>query len=140
MGVKTIEMVSIEAKRFVKREEKITQLRVDSNSTVTMITVLNDKEANIEFRFVTSYGYVGNITICGKLIYLGDAYDLEHRWKSTSNMPNEIASEIHTAIMQACIPEAVIIAKEINLPPPIPLPKVMFEKKAPGKPGGPEVA
>ena len=57
-------------------------------------------------------------------------------------MPNQIASQFHTAVMHACVPEAVGIAKDLALPPPIPLPQVKLGGSQPTKSGqdGPEVA
>ena len=55
-------------------------------------------------------------------------------------MPNEIASHLHTAIMHACVPQAVGIAKDLTLPPPIPLPQVKLGQKPSKAESGPEVA
>ena len=55
-------------------------------------------------------------------------------------MPNEIASRIHTAVMHACVPEAVGIAKDLGLPPPIPLPQVRLGAQPTKGHIGPEVA
>jgi hypothetical protein len=52
-------------------------------------------------------------------------------------MPNDVATEIHTTIMNNCIPEAMLLARDIRLPPPIPMPKVNIQaKKKGGEPGG----
>ena len=56
-------------------------------------------------------------------------------------MPNEVANEIHTTIMSVCIPEAVVIARDLRLPPPIPLPQVSVPgQPPPSKHSGMEVA
>jgi len=55
-------------------------------------------------------------------------------------MPNELASKIHTAVMYACVPEAVGIAKDLGLPPPIPLPQVRLGSNPKQAVAGPEVA
>jgi hypothetical protein len=57
-------------------------------------------------------------------------------------MPDQTASNIHTAVMHACVPEAVGIAKDLGLPPPIPLPQVRIgaDPKKGQSQGGPEVA
>jgi len=49
---------------------------------------------------------------------------LTKEWQNTRKMPDQFASNIHTAVMQTCVPEAVGIAKDLGLPPPIPLPQV----------------
>ncbi len=129
MTVKSVNLNNIEARRFSKLEEKIRNVRIDNNSTVTLITELNDTEASIDFRYTANYGGIGMIKIEGTIIYEGDAPALAQQWGSTSNMPNEIAGEIHTAIMRVCVPEAMLISRDIKLPPPFPLPQVNIQKK-----------
>jgi hypothetical protein len=142
MPVKTIDLTSIEARRFSKRDEKIRNVRIDNNSTVTLITELNDSEASIDFRYIANYGGIGIIKIEGNIIFECDAPALAQKWSSTSNMPNETASEIHTAIMRYCVPEAMLISRDIKLPPPFPLPQVNIQKgkKKPTASTGMEVA
>jgi hypothetical protein len=57
-------------------------------------------------------------------------------------MPPEVANEIHSVIMTNCIPEAVILARELRLPPPIPIPQVNVAQatQPPKKGRSPEVA
>ena len=129
MPVKNVDLTSIEARRFSSRNEKIRNVRIDNNSTVTLITELNDSEANIDFRYTANYGGIGLIKIEGTILFEGDAPALAQQWGSQSNMPDEIASEIHTAIMRVCVPEAMLISRDIKLPPPFPLPQVNIQKK-----------
>ena len=140
MPVKTVEITSIDARRFTKPGEKITNVRIDNNSSVTLITPMNDEEANVEFRYTASYGGIGSIRMEGVIIYAGNVKDLSTKWINEGNMPDEIAGEIHTAIMRVCVPEAIVISKDIKLPPPIPLPNINFKKNKPKKSSGMEVA
>jgi hypothetical protein len=115
-------------------------VRIDHNSTVTLFSFNRENRADVEFEYTASYGSLGVIKLEGSLIYEGsDAKEIANRWGNKRQMPNEVASNIHTAIMHSCVPEAVGIAKDLNLPPPIPLPKVNFGKKKEGK-IGPEFA
>lgn len=140
--LKSFEITAIEGKRFTKPGEKLMQVRIDHNSTVTQITELSDKEANIEFRFTANYVGVGVIKTDGKMTYECEAPSLVKQWAERHDMPEKVANEVHTGILHFCIPEAVLIARELKLPPPIPLPQVNMQKKpAPAKPaGGQEVA
>ena len=121
-------MSSIEAKRFSKPTDKPVNLRIDHNSTVTLITELNEHEASVDFRFTANYKAVeeviGLIRIEGRIVYEGAAKNLVRQWTGTNQMPNDVAQEIHTVIMSNCIPEAVMIARDLRLPPPIPMPMV----------------
>lgn len=81
------------------------------------------------------------IKLEGSLIYEDDnARRIAIGWKNTRKMPNQVASQIHTAVMHGCVPEAVGIAKDLGLPPPIPLPQVRLGAKSKKAEFGPEVA
>ena len=99
-------------------------------------------ETLIDFQYTASYGAVGVIKIEGSLVYQGDdANKISKEWRSTRKMPNQIASQFHTAVMHACVPEAVGLAKDLALPPPIPLPQVKLgDPKIKTGQDGPEVA
>ncbi len=139
MPVRSLELSSIDAKRYAKSGERLRNVRVDHNSTVTQVTRLDDRVAGIEFRFTANYAGVGVIKIEGSLQFEGDAGPLSRMWSEEGKMPNEVASEIHTAIVSSCLQESVVIAKDIRLPPPIPLPVVNI-KSGGKKSSGVEVA
>lgn len=137
MAVKGFELTSIEARRFTKSGERHANIRIDHNSSVTLISQVSEKEANVDFRFTANYSGIGIIKIEGRLTYEGDAKGLYEQWSSSSQMPNKTANEIHTSIMNNCLPEAMLIARDIRLPPPIPLPKVNIKtSKKGGQPSG----
>ena len=141
MKLRNIQLKSIEARRYINRNERPKQVRIDHNSTVTMISDVKDKEAQIDFQYTASYGPVGMIKLEGSLMYESDdAKKISTEWNKTRKMPNQIASHIHTAVMHACVPEAVGIAKDLGLPPPIPLPQVRLGDSAKKAQAGPEVA
>jgi hypothetical protein len=135
MTIKAFELSSVEAKRFAKSTDKPTNLRIDHNSTVTLITEISEREASVDFRFTANYRaveeVVGLIRIEGRIVYEGQARNLVRQWTSTNQMPNEVANEIHTVIMSNCIPEAVMIARDLRLPPPIPMPTVNIPAQQP---------
>ncbi len=133
MPVKDVEITLIDAKRVSKRGEKVQNIRIDNNSTVTMIKELPDGNALIEYRYSANYGGIGSIRIEGSMIFIGDANDLMKKWAETSNMPDKIASEVHTAIMGTCVPEAVLISRDLKLPPPLPLPQIKVGKPKKGE-------
>lgn len=142
MRIKNIQLKSIEARRYIDQNEHPKQVRIDHNSTVTRFSVIKDDQSTVDFQYTASYGPVGMIKLEGVLLYEGDdAKKISHEWNETHKMPNPVASDIHTAIMHACVPEAVGIAKDLGLPPPIPLPQVRLGT-AQTKTGqsGPEVA
>lgn len=141
MAIKHFELTSVDGKRFSKMGEKPRNIRIDHNSTVTLIVEQNDREASVDFRFTATYSGLGVIKIEGSMVYEGDAPALAKQWSTEGKMPDNVASEIHTTIMNNCIPEAVMIARDVRLPPPIPMPKVNIKGKQAGQPStGVEVA
>src|SRR3989304_5329616 len=132
MGIKPFHLPTIDAKRLMKPGPGPQNVRIDHNSTVTFMTALSDAEASIDFRFSANYRaqteeVIGLIKIEGTLVYQGKARDVVKQWNTTQQMPNEVANEVHTAIMTTCIPEAVMVARDLRLPPPIPLPPVNIQ-------------
>jgi hypothetical protein len=97
--------------------------------------------ASINFQYTASYGSVGLVKLEGSLLFENeDAKTIADNWNENRKMPDDVASKVHTAVMHACVPEAVGIAKDLGLPPPIPLPQVKLGKTPKKGTAGPEVA
>ena len=144
MAVRSFDFSTVDARRFTKVAERYQNLRVDHNSTVTLITESGDRQASVNFRFTANYRAAeavgGLIQIEGTLVWEGDAKALVREWSGSGQMAPEAANEIHTVIMSNCIPEAVILARDLRLPPPIPIPQVNVQAAPkPSKQRGPEV-
>jgi len=141
MKIRNVQLKSVEARRYINQEEKPRQIRIDHNSQITQIATKSDNVASIEFQYTASYGPVGVIKIEGSLVYENDdAKQISQQWLDTRKMPNQTASQIHTAVMHSCVPEAVSLAKDLGLPPPIPLPQVRLGDDTKKGQIGPEVA
>lgn len=141
--VTRMELTGIDAKRYSRVNERHGQIRIDHNSTVTLVKEIAPNEASVEFRYTATYGPIGVIRIEGAMVYTCDAKAFEEQWRATSQMSPEVASEIHSTVMRVCVPQAVGVAKDLQLPPPIPLPAVNFQAAQPAPKGavvhGPEV-
>jgi len=141
MKIRNIQLKSIEARRYIDRNERPTKVRIDHNSTINQISNIKENQVSMDFQYTASYGPVGMVKLEGSLIYENtDAKKITKEWQNTRKMPNEIASRIHTAVMHTCVPEAVGIAKDLGLPPPIPLPQVRIGDNTKKGQAGPEVA
>ena len=141
MKIRNLQLRSIEARRFIDRNEKPRQIRIDHNSQVTQIQNKSNNQAVIDFQYTASYGAVGMIKIEGSLLYENpDAKRIAQEWIDKRKMPDQTAGQIHTAVMHSCVPEAVGIAKDLGLPPPIPLPQVRLGVNTKKGQAGPEIA
>jgi hypothetical protein len=135
MQVKGYETNTIEAKRFSKSGERISNVRIDQNSTVTQISKVSDDTATVEFRFTANYVGMGYIKIEGQILLSGDVGSLVEEWSKKNSMPDEVANIVHNMIVSNCIPTALLVARDIRLPPPFPLPRVNIQKKTGKGPG-----
>ena len=133
MPIKSFELVAMEAKRFSKLGERIPHLRVDHNTAVTSISALSDREAQIDFRFTVNYAGVGMIKIEGRVVWEGEAKTITQQWSQTNALPNEVFNPILGAIFANCMPAAVVTARDLGLPPPLPPPQIQMpaQTKAP---------
>lgn len=134
MPIKSFELFAIDAKRFSKLGERIPHLRVDHNTAVTGVSALSDREVQLDFRFTVNYVGVGLIKIEGKVVWDGEAKEIASKWSKTNELPNEVFAPILQAIFTNCLPAAVVTARDLVLPPPIPPPQVQTGK--PPKSGG----
>src|SRR3989442_3386145 len=116
MAIKSFELSTIDGRRLARVGQRMQNVRIDHNSTVTLITEASENEATVDFRFTANYRaveeVVGVIRIEGTLVYEGRGREVARQWSSSGQMPNEVANEIHTTIMSGCIPEAVVIAPD----------------------------
>ena len=125
MLIKTIKLKSIEARRYIEPDDKPREIRIDHNSQISQVMNNAEKQLTIDFQYTASYGSIGMIKLDGTIVYEeNEAIKLAKDWQNTRKMPDQFASIIHTAIMHTCVTEAVGIAKNLGLPPPIPLPQV----------------
>ncbi len=129
MPVTNIVLKSLEARRYQDIQPN-QQIRIDHNSTITLVVKEAADRMRVEFGYTTSYGPLGVVKIEGVLSFTdpaaGTAAD---GWATTRNLPPDMAQLVHSAIMGMAVPEAVGLAKEIRLPPPIPLPQIQFQQQ-----------
>lgn len=134
MPIKSFELTSMDAKRFSKLGERPPQIRVDHTTNVTNVSSLSERDVQIDFRFTINYVGMGMITIEGRVVWDGDAKAIAAQWPQNKALPNEVFNPILGAIFTNCMPSAVVISRDLGLPPPLPPPQIQVKKdaKAPG--------
>jgi len=125
--IKSFDIESVEAKRFIN-EYSLPNMRISNKSMITNI-VEKEESIGIDFVFIVEYNpNLASIKIEGSLIYSGeDSKDIFASWKDKKN--DKRIQKIQMSIVQRCLIESVILAKEINVVPPIPLPNMQEKKK-----------
>ncbi len=118
-----------------RTEGKGQQINVENNVQVKSVEEMTlgfekDTQKTLKFsfeftaKFETNYG---NILLEGEALYVTDdkkAKEILKEWKKDKKINKDVMPEILTAILQKCNVEAIVLSREVNLPSPIPLPKV----------------
>ncbi len=126
--VVNVVLKAVEARRYQDPQPQ-QQIRIDHNSNITLAQAEGDDRLRVEFGFTTSYGALGVVKMEGAVAYQAPgAKGAAEEWQKTRNLPQDVAQQVHGAIMTTCLPEAVGLAKGIRLPPPIPIPQVRIQK------------
>ena len=115
--------------------------KIDINNNVTIKDVKEDnfslgkdKQQDVLrfiFEFTSTYEpNIGKIFFEGELLYLEDPKRVKEilgSWKKDKKLPKEIMADLLNTILAKCNIKALILSQEVNLPPPIPLPKVQMQ-------------
>ena len=110
------------------------QVNINNNSTIVSVTKEGDK-INVGFVFSSSYEpNIGIIRIEGDLAIEDSRENIEKalaEWEKSekTKLPKEMAESVHNTILSNCIVEASILARDIKLPSPVPMPQVTLGSK-----------
>ena len=85
------------------------------------------------FEFTTDYEPdVASILLVGDVLFIDDEKKVKNildEWKKTQKAPDEVMNQVLNTILSKCNVQALVLSRDVNLPSPIPLPKVELDKK-----------
>ena len=97
-------------------------------STDIPLGAKSDKALKFSFEFTSDYSpSIGQILFNGDVLYMSDASSQEEivkNWKKSKQVPKDTMAEILNTVLMRCNVEALMLSRDVNLPPPIPMPKV----------------
>jgi hypothetical protein len=105
-----------------------------TNATKTDLALGKVKQDALKFEFDFTAAYepkMGVIQLKGEVIWMDkkeNITSLEKEWKKTKKVNKEVMTPILNHILTKCNIEALLLSREVNFPPPIPLPKVTTKK------------
>ncbi|MEM5798355.1 MAG: hypothetical protein QW703_00565 [Candidatus Aenigmatarchaeota archaeon] len=104
--------------------------KVNDVKEVTVGT-LNRKALSFEFEFVTKYEPdMAEMKIEGELLYLADKNEpILKQWKSKKTIPEKVSVEILNHLFRRCLLKMANFADDLQLPPPIQIPRVTIKKQ-----------
>ena len=111
------------------------KLQVNNNVALTNVekadfSVGPEKQGAAKFHFEFTAKYepkIADMTFTGFLTFVDKPQvitALIESWKNEKRVSKEVMTNVLNTILSRCNVEALILAREVNLPPPIPLPKV----------------
>lgn len=125
---------AIEARKEGGRIQQ--EVKVNSTPTITSIkeiTVPNlaKKALSIEFEFMTRYEPdFARLTIKGSLMYLAEKNKaVMDEWEKNKRLPEDMSLEILNYLFRRCLLKASLLAEDLQLPPPMPMPRITPKKK-----------
>ena len=96
-----------------------------------------DKKQNVLrfiFEFTSKYEpNIGSILFEGELLYMEEpkkAKEILADWKKDKKLSKDLMAGLLNTILTKCNVQALILSQQVNLPPPIPLPKVQINAPA----------
>lgn len=117
----------IEARRFLHEDEKIPKVGISNNSSIINMEKKDDTLL-IDFVFTSIYNpSIASIKIDGILYYQGEDSDtILETWEEKRTLSS---THIQNVIIEKGLMEAVILAKELRVVPPIPIPRIKEEQE-----------
>ena len=92
------------------------------------------KQEALRFTFEYTSTYepkAGKVLLKGDLVAVDDAEKVKEvvdSWKKNKKVPKEVMVPVLNSILSKCNVQTIILTKEVNLPPPIPMPKVQLKE------------
>lgn len=130
----------------VERKNKVTgKVEIKNNAAINSVekeelTLGDIKQDALKFGFSFTVKYepdMANIILEGEVLWVEKKEGIDaaiKQWKKEKKIKPEIMTPVLNAVLQKSNMQALILAKELNLPPPIPLPRVnMLPEEKPKK-------
>ncbi|MBI2675578.1 MAG: hypothetical protein HYX24_03910 [Candidatus Aenigmarchaeota archaeon] len=118
-----------------KGEEASQKIDISSTPRITDIKevdfdLIGKKVLSVAYEFTTTYEpQIGRIKISGELFYMArDGKDIAKQWKKDKKLPEPVSLEILNHLFRRCLLKTAQLSEDLQLPPPIQMPRVMPKK------------
>ncbi len=128
-----VSISNISAERFFEINRPIPPVKIATNLNIISISRSSDKLLEVPFVFAINYTpAIAQINFRGKAYVAGDQQELvkiHTSYKEKKAPPPVVIQSISNIVFL----ESVLISRTLNIPPPIPLPKVPLNSERNGK-------
>lgn len=115
---------AIEARRF--QDQAQAQVRVQHDTQIQSVEARGTALV-VRFAFTTQFGGLGVVRIEGDAIATelpAAPADLAQQHAESQKLPDDVMQPLLQTILAQGVTEAVVLSREVRLPPPMPLPQV----------------
>ena len=130
--------INVERKDMIKGKISISNNVSIKNIEEKDLALGKEKQNALKFTFEFDSKYepnIGDIILGGDILFVGDAKkakEILDSWKKDKKIPKDVMTSVLNTVLTKCNIQALILSQEVNLPPPIPLPKVKRETEDKG--------
>ena len=128
--------INVEKKDIVKGKINIKNNMGIVNLETTEVPFGDIKQKVLKFIFEYKTVYepnVGSIVLEGNLLDIQDEKTIKQvmdLWKKEKKIDSNILEPVINSLLGRCNVESLILSREVNLPPPVPLPKVQVAQQS----------
>ncbi len=105
---------------------------VDAQKTSVTVGGKKNEVLKVDFSFDVVYKGLGKVSIKGDSIYTDTPEIVEESlktWTKDKKLPQSVNEQVHKFVYSKAIVKALELSDSLNLPAPIPLPKISFSPK-----------
>lgn len=130
-------VVGLQFNKIVVEKHSAVKGKVTVNNNVAIqdveqsdVVIGANKQSALKFHFEFTANYepkIATMVLNGTLTFFETpekSADIVKSWKKDKNVPKDVMSSVLNTILARSNVEAMVLSREVNLPPPIPLPKV----------------
>ena len=110
-----------------------TNVKIDSLERSNLVFDNDRGAVKVTFTYKVNYDPdIGTIELQGDIMFMQEKKVVDQllkEWEEKKTVPKKVSSSLVNSIMQKCTIQAMIMTKDIGLPPPMPMPKVKSSGK-----------
>ncbi|MEK6916379.1 MAG: hypothetical protein AABW92_01420 [Nanoarchaeota archaeon] len=123
-----------------KKKSPTGNINIKNNMTVTKVRQANlnlgaNQQKGVEFSFSFHVGYepdIATIDLEGSVLYVAEnkiTEEILKKWEKNKELSQELMKEVSLHVVSKCNVQAIVLSKEMQLPPHIAMVKISDEKK-----------
>ncbi len=134
MSMLGINLSKIEAERKAPVRGKIS---IKNNIAIKDVKkqelkIQNQESVKVEFEFTAKYEpNIGDIIINGDTVIVDTPEKIKEildQWKKDKKLPEDLLSQVMNGLLSRCNIEAIVLGREVGLPPTLNMPKVKVKE------------